>query len=78
MLNCCVKSSIPLIPCRQQNQHYAYRDALKQRHLTQDLNVSQLVKVEVPLPLHIVHLQLELCDLQVQAAESSNNIFRNS
>ena len=73
-----VKNSVLLHPCRQQNQQYAYRDALKQRHLTQDLNVSQLVKVEVPLPLHIVHLQLELCDLQVQASESSNKMFQNS
>ena len=39
-------------------------DVLEQWHLTENLNVPQLVKIEVSLPFHIVNLQLQICYLQ--------------
>ena len=52
-------------PWRSQVGLDPHRDALQLRHLAQDLDVSQLVEVEVPLPLHGVHLELGFSQLQV-------------
>lgn len=49
----------------QEQTATAHRNVLQQRHLTEDLNVSQLVKVEVPFSLDIVNLQLQFCDLRI-------------
>ena len=43
-----------------------HRNLLQLRHLAQDLDVPQLVKVEVPFPLHQIHLELGLRELHPQ------------